>query len=124
MPEYQTDFIFASFAEEWGFAGVMALFTLFGIILWRIFHNAVRGATNFETLFGLGLATFFAAHLCVHIGMNIGLLPVTGTTIPFLSYGGSHLLTEYAGLGILMAMRRYGRAAHREDLYTKEFVGM
>ncbi len=114
LPEYQTDFIFAAFAEEWGFIGVLILFFLFGIIIWRILRNAMLGATNFEMLFGIGLAIFFMTHLMINIGMNIGLLPVTGITVPFMSYGGSHLLTEFLGLGILMGMRRYRRSAHKE----------
>lgn len=123
LPEYQTDFIFAAFAEEWGFVGVLLLFALFFIVIWRIVENAMLGATNFEILFGLGLAILFISHLSVNIGMNIGLLPVTGTTLPFMSYGGSHLVTEYIGLGILMGMRRYARAAHKEDTH-REFLGM
>ncbi len=122
LPEYETDFIFAAFAEEWGFLGVSALLLCFGIVIWRILHNAFYGATNFETLFAVGLAILFISHFTVHVGMNIGLLPVTGTTIPFLSYGGSHLLTEFIGLGILMGMRRYARNAHREDM-RNEFLG-
>lgn len=109
LPEYETDFVFAAFAEEWGFMGVLIIFTLFSIVMWRILVNATYGASNFETLFALGLAILFMAHFVVHIGMNIGLLPVTGTTVPFLSYGGSHLLTEFVGLGILMSMRNYRR---------------
>ncbi len=123
LPEYQTDFIFAAFAEEWGFFGVLLLFFCFGVVVWRILANAMQGATNFETLFGIGLAILFMSHFTIHIGMNIGLLPVTGTTIPFLSYGGSHLITEYVGLGILMGMRRYGHSAHRDAL-KNEFVGV
>lgn len=122
LPEYETDFIFASFAEEWGFVGVIIVFLLYGIVVWRILANAVYGATNFEILFGVGIAVFFISHFVVHIGMNIGLLPVTGTTVPFLSYGGSHLFTEFAGLGILMGMRSYSRATHKDD-FKKEFLG-
>lgn len=123
LPEYQTDFVFAAFAEEWGFAGVILLFTLFGIVMWRILANALVGAGNFETLFGLGLAIFLMAHFTINIGMNMGLMPVTGITAPFLSYGGSHLLTEFIGLGILMSFRRYARAAHRDDM-KNEFLGV
>lgn len=123
LPEYETDFIFAAFAEEWGFVGVILLLILFGLVLWRILDNAMRGATNFEILFGFGLAILFMSHLAINIGMNIGLLPVTGTTIPFMSYGGSHLVTEFIGLGILMGMRRYARAAHKGDI-KKEFLGI
>ena len=122
LPEYQTDFIFAAFAEEWGFFGVLIFFFLFGLIIWRILAIAMKGATNFEILFGLGIAVMFMAHLIVHVGMNIGIMPVTGLPLPFLSYGGSHLLTEFMGLGILMGMRRYSLAYHRDDV-KNEFIG-
>lgn len=107
LPEYETDFIFAAFAEEWGLVGVLLLFSLFGTVMWRLLFHALRGATNFERLFATGVAILFISHFFVHIGMNIGLLPVTGTTVPFLSYGGSHLLTEFLAVGIVMAMSRY-----------------
>jgi rod shape determining protein RodA len=107
LPEYETDFIFAAFAEEWGLVGVGMLFTLYGVVIWRLIYHAVRGATNFERLFAVGVAILFLSHFTVHIGMNIGLLPVTGTTVPFLSYGGSHLITEFLGVGIVIAMARY-----------------
>lgn len=123
LPEYETDFVFAGFAEEWGFIGVLIIFLLYGIVIYRIIKISMYGATNFEVLFGLGLAILFLSHIIIHIGMNIGLLPVTGTTTPFLSYGGSHLLTEFVGLGILMGMRRYSRAMHKDDMH-KEFLGM
>lgn len=122
LPEYQTDFIFAAFAEEWGFVGVILLFILFGIVMWRVLANALHGATNFEILFGAGLAILFMSHFIINVGMNIGLLPVTGTTIPFLSYGGTHLLTTFTGLGILMGMRRYRRDAHKDSI-KNEFLG-
>ena len=123
LPEYETDFIFAAFAEEWGFVGVVMALFLYGVILWRILANAFVGDTNFETLFGIGLSIFFVSHILIHIGMNIGLLPVTGLTLPLMSYGGSHLLSEFIGLGILMGMRRYARSTHR-SLLTQEFVGL
>ncbi len=122
LPQYQTDFIFAAFAEEWGFVGVMLVFLFFGIIIWRIIDNAMHGATNFEILYGVGLATLFMAHFIIHVGMNMGLLPVTGLPFPFMSYGGSHLLGEFVGLGILMGMRRYGRDAHKDSM-KNEFLG-
>lgn len=123
LPEYETDFIFAAFAEEWGFIGVALLFGLFLVLIWRILSNALRGQTNFEILFGTGVAVLFIAHFIVHVGMNIGLMPVTGTTVPFMSYGGSHLLTEFAALGVLMGQRRYRRAVHKEGI-ENEIVGI
>ncbi|OGZ10482.1 MAG: rod shape-determining protein RodA [Candidatus Lloydbacteria bacterium RIFCSPHIGHO2_02_FULL_50_13] len=123
LPQYQTDFVFASFAEEWGFVGVTLLLLCYGIVIARIIRAALFGASNFETLFALGLAIFFMTQIAIHIGMNMGLLPVTGQTLPFMSYGGSHLLTEFAGLGILMGMRRYERVAHPENMQN-EFLGI
>lgn len=123
LPEYETDFIFAAFAEEWGYIGVLLLFALFGIVIWRILGIGLRGATNFEMLYAVGVAVLLMSHFVLHVGINLGLLPVTGTTIPFLSYGGSHLITEFAALGILMGMRRYGRSVHRDDM-KNEFLGI
>jgi rod shape determining protein RodA len=122
LPEYQTDFIFAAFAEEWGFVGVVILLSLFGVVIWRIIANTMLGATNFEILFGSGVAILIIVHFVINVGMNIQLLPVTGTTLPFMSYGGTHLLTEFTGLGILMGMRRYRRVAHKDEI-KNEFVG-
>jgi rod shape determining protein RodA len=114
LPEYQTDFIFAAFAEEWGFVGSLLLLLMFGLLIWRIIAMSSRGASNFETLFGLGLSIFFMSHLIINIGMNVGLLPVTGITVPFMSYGGSHLIVEFAGLGIISGLARYSRPINRE----------
>lgn len=116
LPEYETDFIFAAFAEEWGFLGVLLFLVLFGVLFWRILYHAHMGATNFETLVCSGIVLWFLAHIIIHVGMNIGLLPVTGTTVPFLSYGGSHLITKFSALGIVLSMARYERSVRREKL--------
>ncbi len=84
--------------------------------------TASYGASNFEILFGMGIAIFFISHILINIGMNLGLLPVTGIPLPFMSYGGSHLVNEFAGLGILMSMRKYSRSVHRDDI-KHEFLG-
>jgi len=123
LPEYHTDFIFAAYAEEWGFLGVILLFSLFGILLWRVIRTAYYGASNFEILFGCGVAIMFVSHFLVNVGMNIGIMPVTGITFPFMSYGGTNLLTSFIGLGILMGMRRYNRSAHK-DMMKNEFLGI
>jgi len=123
LPEYETDFIYAAYAEEWGFVGVAVLLALFALLFWRLWYHARFASTNFETLICAGIVIWFLAHLVIHAGMNVGLLPVTGTTIPFLSYGGSHLLTEFAALGLVLAMIRYERSVQREDLERGELVG-
>ena len=123
LPEYQTDFIFAAYAEEWGFVGVLLLFVTYMVLIWRILANSLLGATNFESLFGIGVAVLFISHFIVHVGMNIGLMPITGLTLPFMSYGGTNLLISFVALGIIMSMKRYARTAHR-DLSRNEVVGV
>jgi rod shape determining protein RodA len=123
LPEYKTDFIFAAFAEEWGFVGISLLFLFFAILIWRIIANAYHGATNFEILFGLGLAIMFMSHFLINVGMCLGLMPVTGINFPFMSYGGTNLLSSFVGLGMLMGMRRIRRDAHR-DTIKNEFLGL
>jgi rod shape determining protein RodA len=123
LPEYHTDFIFAAFAEEWGFIGVTILFAVFGMLILGIVQNAYLGATNFEILFGLGVAILFMSHFIVNVGMNIGLMPVTGITFPFMSYGGTNLLASFTALGILMGMRKYRKTAHKDSL-NNEFLGL
>ncbi len=115
LPEHETDFIFAAFAEEWGFVGVAVLFSLYGLVVWRLLRLALRGASNFERLFSTGVALLIISQFTVHVGMNIGLLPVTGLTIPFMSYGGTHLLVEFMALGIVMAMSRYTMFRYKSE---------
>ena len=123
LPEHETDFIFAAYSEEWGFVGVVIIFSLYGVVFSRIIDFSKRGATNFETLYGLGLASTFLASFIIHVGMNVGLLPVTGISMPFMSYGGSHLLAEFLGLGILMGMKSYSRTTHPDE-ERNEMIGI
>ena len=113
LPEYETDFIFAAFAEEWGLIGVLLMLSFLAVILWRIVWHASLGGSNFETLYALGLAFMILTQSVINIGMNLGLLPVTGLPLPFVSYGGSHIFFECVGLGILFGMKRYANATHR-----------
>jgi rod shape determining protein RodA len=122
LPEYQTDFIFAAYAEEWGFVGVTLLLLLYALLFVRLTQIAQAATTNFDAFFTIGILILFAAHLTIHIGISLGLLPVTGTTIPFMSSGGSHLLLEFTGLGIITSLARHGKAAAR-DLSANEYLG-
>lgn len=122
LPEYETDFIFASYAEEWGFVGVSLVLVLYGLLLARLLAIARRSETNFDALFTIGVALLFLAHIFIHAGINLGLLPVTGTTIPFMSYGGSHLIVEFAALGIVASLARNARSVPREQALS-EYLG-
>lgn len=122
LPEYQTDFIFAAFAEEWGFVGVVLLMSLYALLFVRLIQIARAASSNFDAFFTLGVLILFASHVAIHIGINLGLLPVTGTTIPFMSAGGSHLVLEFAALGIITSLARHGRSGVRHQS-EGEFVG-
>jgi rod shape determining protein RodA len=121
LPEYQTDFIFSAFAEEWGFVGIMLVFALYGLLFARLIIISRRSATNFDALFTLGVVILFATHIAIHAGINVGLLPVTGTTLPFMSSGGSHLVMEFAALGIVTSLAKNGRTVPR-DAVPNEYL--
>ncbi len=106
LPLPQTDFIFASIAEEMGFAGVAALIFAFGVFFWRIFLIILNSRTNFPRLFAFGFVVIIVAQSFVNIGMNLGVLPIIGTPLPLVSYGGSNLLFVFLGLGILESIRK------------------
>lgn len=114
LPEYQTDFIFAAYAEEWGFVGVILLLLLYGFLFFYLLSIARRAATNFDALFTIGVTILLLAHVGFHAGINLGLLPVTGTTIPFMSSGGSHVVIEFMALGIIASLAQQGRSVPRE----------
>jgi len=101
LPERHTDFMFASFAENFGFLGVLIFLGIFIILLWRILKIASLSKSNFAFLFGCGVFCVIFVQGFINIGMNLGLLPVTGIPLPLLSYGGSSFLSTMIMLGIL-----------------------
>lgn len=105
LPEHQTDFIFAAYAEEWGFFGAAFLIAFFTLLIWRVAKIGSFLSDNFGRLYAVGLGTLLTTQFFVHVGMNVGLLPITGLPLPFVSYGGSSLLTFFAALGILMSLK-------------------
>jgi rod shape determining protein RodA len=125
LPENETDFIFAAFAEEWGLIGVFFLFFFFGVVLWRMLRASFYAESNFEKLFAVGFALIVFFQALIHIGMNIGLLPITGLGMPFMSYGGSSLVSMFAGLGILQSFmwNRKGIVLGFEDRFKEGLVG-
>lgn len=105
LPERHTDFIFASLAERRGLAGVFFLLLFFTLLFWRIIKIALESLNNFSRLFASGLAIMIFAQLIINIGMNLGVLPITGLTLPLVSYGGSSLISIFIGLGILQSIK-------------------
>lgn len=91
VPEQDTDFIFCTIGEEWGYIGSLSLIILFLILLFRLIRMAERQRSNFSRIYGYGVASIIFFHFTVNIGMTIGLLPVIGIPLPFISYGGSSL---------------------------------
>jgi len=124
LPEYQTDFIFSAFAEEWGFVGVAIVLLLFMTMLLRILYVAMKASSNFNALIASGVFIFFGIHIFINIGMNLGVMPITGIPLPFMSYGGSHILIEFIALGIVsnISMGKRNTGFHLNEL-KNEFVG-
>lgn len=109
LPEHHTDFIFSVLAEEWGFIGAVVVIILFlTIIMWGL-HIAQHSKDRFGTLLAFGISALFFWHVAINLGMVMGILPVVGVPLPFMSYGGSFLLTVMIGVGILInvSMRRF-----------------
>lgn len=103
----QTDFIFSAIAEEFGLFGITFLLFMAAVLLFRVMMIFSESRTNFPRLFSLGFALLIVAQIFVHSGMNLGLLPVIGIPFPFVSYGGSGLVSGFTALGILQSLRIY-----------------
>jgi len=109
IPESQTDFIFAVIAEEIGFIGVSLLLFLFAAIFWRFYQISLRAPDDFGLFVILLSSAMLFFHILINIGMCIGLLPVTGISLPLVSYGGSFLLTVLILMGGILSIYRYGK---------------
>jgi len=109
LPEPQTDFIYAILAEELGFIGASFVILLFALLLWRGIRIALRAPDLFGTFLSAGIITMIALQVMINIGVVTGLIPVTGITLPFFSYGGSSLTLMLAAVGILLNVSRHVR---------------
>ncbi len=105
LPEAHTDFIFAAAAEEFGFIGVAFLFALFVWLIYRIIKIGVFAADNFAKLFSLGVSLMLLCQIVINVGMNMGLMPIIGIPLPFMSYGGSATMINFIALGIIQSIR-------------------
>jgi rod shape determining protein RodA len=112
LPEKHTDFVFAVFAEEWGFLGSLLLILLYLALILRGLDTARKAKDDFGRLLALGITFMFLIYLFINIGMTLGLMPVVGIPLPFMSYGGTALLSNLIAVGILINVR-----THRFELF-------
>lgn len=104
LPEHQTDFIFAVTSEMFGFVGAGGILVLFGLLLWRGLRITASASTRMDQLVAAAIVAVIAFEVFVNIGMTVGLMPITGIPLPFMSYGGSHTVTMLAAVGILLGI--------------------
>ncbi len=106
LPERHTDFIFATLSESLGFVGTMLVIMCFGILLFRIYKLIIQTDSTFVKTFYAGAFLVFLIHFFVNVGMNLGIMPIVGITLPFMSYGGSSMLSNFIILGLVASMKK------------------
>jgi rod shape determining protein RodA len=109
VPEQHTDFIFTVAGEEFGFVGAVFILALFAVLMWRAIRISFLAKDPFGTYVAAGIAAMFAIQMFVNVGMVIGIMPITGIPLPFVSYGGSSMLANFIAVGLLLNihMRRF-----------------
>jgi rod shape determining protein RodA len=117
LPERQTDFIFASFAEEWGWVGSVLLLGIYSLLIFYIFYYALIQKKELHHYYLVSVMTLLMGQTFINIGMNTGLMPITGVTLPFVSYGGSSLMS--LGLMIGIAQSIIAQTESQQSWYLK-----
>lgn len=118
LPERHTDFIYAVVSEELGFIGAGLVLFLFGVLFFRVIGAALSAPDNFGYLLGMGVVAMLFIQVAINIGMNVGVLPVTGIPLPLVSYGGSSLLSVFFGIAIVQNV-----ASRRKEHKSYEWSG-
>lgn len=111
LPEHHTDFIFSVVGERWGFAGAAAVLSLFALLIWRTLRLLTMAKNLFGTLIAAGILAMLMYQLLVNVGMTIGIMPITGVTLPLMSFGGASYLTTFIALGLLQSIHIQARIA-------------
>ena len=109
LPEHHTDFIYAVIGETYGFAGCALVLSLYALLIWRALHILTISKNLFGALIAGGIAMMLLFQLFVNIGMNVGIMPITGVTAPLLSFGGSSMLSTFLALGLLHSINAQAR---------------
>lgn len=115
LPEFRTDFIFAFIAEELGFLGSLIVILLYSLLFFLMFKLLFKVNDRFGELILIGVLSMVLFQICVNIGMNTGILPITGITLPLLSYGGSSILTTLISFGLIASVAKHGRKSREVE---------
>jgi rod shape determining protein RodA len=111
VPENHTDFIFSAVGEQYGFVGAAFVLGLYGLLIWRALRILVMSKDLFGTLVAAGIAAMLMFQVFVNVGMTIGIMPITGVTLPLMSYGGSSVITTLLAIGLLQSIYLQARAS-------------
>ena len=119
LPEHHTDFVFAVVGEEFGFAGAAIVLSLFALLIWRSLRILTMSKNLYGALIAGGITAMLMFQTFVNVGMNIGIMPITGVTLPLMSYGGSSVIVTFLALGLLQSIHAQAREtafAKRQDI--------
>ncbi|MBJ7353351.1 MAG: rod shape-determining protein RodA, partial [Thermoleophilaceae bacterium] len=109
IPEHHTDFVFAVVGESYGFAGAALVMTLFALLIWRGLRILALARDQFGALIAAGVVAILMFQVFVNVGMNVGIMPITGVTLPLFSYGGASVLSTFIALGLLQSVAVHSR---------------
>ena len=115
LPEHHTDFIFSVVGEEFGFMGAALVLSLFALLIWRALRILTMSKDLFGTLIAAGVLAMLMHQIFINVGMTIGIMPITGITLPLMSYGGSSVIATFIALGLLQSVH----AQARETAFAK-----
>ena len=113
VPERHTDFIFAVIGERYGFIGAAFVLSLYALLIWRALRIVTLSKNSYGTLVAGGIAAMLLFQVFVNVGMNLGIMPITGIPLPLLSYGGSSVLATLLALGVLQSIHMQARLSQR-----------
>ncbi len=108
LPEHHTDFVFAVVGERWGFAGAALVLSLYALLIWRALRILTVAKNLFGALIAGGIVAMLLFQVFVNVGMNVGIMPITGIPLPLLSYGGSSILSTMMAIGLLQSIYAQG----------------